>query len=74
MKTPPNRCLLAADKDNLDNQFDLKEHCATVLVSQIQTTNALDLTVWAHLHSFEKIKDATLNCVAANGEVIFETN
>lgn len=62
---------MAADKYNVE---DLKEDCVSFLLSQMQTTNALDLMVWAHLHSIEKIKDAALNFVAANGQVIFKSN
>jgi speckle-type POZ protein len=62
---------MAADKYNID---DLKEYCVTFLLSQMQATNALDLLIWAHLNSIEKIKEASLNFVAANGKVIFQTS
>jgi speckle-type POZ protein len=62
---------MAADKYNID---DLKEYCATFILSQMQATNALDLLIWAHLNSIEKIKEASLNFVAANGKVIFQTS
>jgi speckle-type POZ protein len=62
---------MAADKYNID---DLKEYCTTFLLSEMETTDALDLLIWAHLNSIEKIKEASLNFVAANGKVIFKTS
>ena len=61
---------MAADKYNIE---DLKEDCARFLLSQMRPTNTLDLMVWAHLHSFDKITEGALKFVLTNRKIIFKS-
>ncbi|XP_046636983.1 uncharacterized protein LOC124315380 [Daphnia pulicaria] len=62
---------MAADKYNID---DLKEYCVTFLLSEMETTDALGLLIWAHLNSIEKIKEASIKFIAAHARIIFRTS
>jgi speckle-type POZ protein len=62
---------MAADKYNID---DLKEYCATFLLSEMETTDALGLLIWAHLNFIEKIKEASIKFIAAHARIIFRTS
>jgi speckle-type POZ protein len=51
------------------NIEELKEECVRIL-SDIQLSNALNMLIWGHVHSVEKIKKAALGVIAKNGKEI----
>ncbi len=53
---------------------DLKEKCVHYLLKSIRTSNAVDLLVWANLHSVDKIQESTLDFVAINFKIICQSN
>ena len=59
--------LLAADKYDVG---DLKEECLGFLLSSIRMDSVINLLAFAHLHSFERLKEAALAFVARNGQEI----
>lgn len=62
--------IIAADKYDVKS---LKKEGVRYLLTQIRASNAIDLLIWGHLHSAEKLKNAALNFVAENFKTIFET-
>lgn len=58
-----------ADKYDIE---DLKESCVRYLLSTVRVDNAINLMAWAHLHSVDKLKEATLDFSAENGQEIVE--
>lgn len=59
--------LEAADKYDIPG---LKEECIRILLINLQESNALELLVWADMHSVEKVKKGTLNYLAKNFKTI----
>jgi hypothetical protein len=63
--------IIAADKYDIKS---LKKEGVRYLLTQIRADNAIELLIWGHLHSAEKLKNAALNFVAENFKTIFETD
>ncbi len=63
--------IIAADKYDTKS---LKKEGVRYLLTQIRADNAIDLLIWGHVHSAEKLKNAALNFVAENFKTIFETD
>ncbi|XP_045027835.1 speckle-type POZ protein B-like [Daphnia magna] len=61
------KLLLAADKYNVTG---LSIECTSYLISNITWERAVDLMIWAHVHSIDKVKEAALDIVAKNGKQI----
>ncbi len=57
----------AADKYDIE---DLKEDCVAFLTSCIRIDNVLNLMALAHLHSIEKLKEATLYFATQHGQEV----
>jgi speckle-type POZ protein len=62
---------VVSDKYDIE---DLKEKCVRYLLRSVRKNNAVDLLVWANLHSVEKIQEATLDYVAKNFKTICHSN
>lgn len=60
----------AAEKYDIQ---DLAKECINFLVFHVQKKNAIDLIIWADIHSIDKIKDAALKFVAENFRIICQT-
>lgn len=52
---------------------DLKEKCVDFLRHCVDFNNAIDVVVWADLHSVESIKEIAVKKIVDHGEVICET-
>jgi speckle-type POZ protein len=62
---------VVSDKYDIE---DLKEKCVRYLLRSVRKSNAVDLLVWANLHSVEKIQEAALDFVAGNFKTICHSN
>ncbi|XP_032783216.2 BTB and MATH domain-containing protein 38-like [Daphnia magna] len=61
------KLLLAADKYNVTQ---LAKECTSYLIANIQWDKAVDLMIWAHLYSIDKIKEEALKVVVKNGKKV----
>lgn len=57
----------AADKYAIE---DLRKECVVFLLSSVRIDNAINLMVWAHLHSVDKLKKVCLTFAAQHGKDI----
>uniref|UniRef100_A0A0P5QQ63 Btb/poz domain-containing protein n=1 Tax=Daphnia magna TaxID=35525 RepID=A0A0P5QQ63_9CRUS len=58
---------VAADMYDIE---DLKDECVQFLLTCIKLENAINLMAWAHVHSIDSIKEATLTFVESRGREI----
>uniref|UniRef100_A0A0N8C534 Btb/poz domain-containing protein n=1 Tax=Daphnia magna TaxID=35525 RepID=A0A0N8C534_9CRUS len=58
---------VAADMYDIE---DLKDECVQFLLCCIKLENAINLMAWAHVHSIDSIKEATLTFVESRGREI----
>lgn len=58
---------VAADKYDIG---DLKEECIGYMLTSIRINNIISLLIFAHLHSIERLKEATLEFVTKHGQEI----
>jgi hypothetical protein len=61
----------AADKYHIE---DLKEECASLIFLGVNVKTAINLMIWGHLYSIDKIKQAALDVVVRNGKEICLTS
>lgn len=58
---------LAADKYDIS---DLKEECVDFMISHIQIADAIQLMIWAYIHSIDRVQEATLTLAANHGKEV----
>ncbi|XP_046642487.1 uncharacterized protein LOC124327566 [Daphnia pulicaria] len=61
------RLFEAADKYDIG---DLKDECVDRLIYRIRVDNVINLMAWAHIHSVEELKEATLTFTSLHGKEI----
>ncbi|XP_057367795.1 uncharacterized protein LOC130688806 [Daphnia carinata] len=60
----------AADKYDI---LDLRNECIEYLLSHIELNNAINIMIWADLHSMENVKNVALDIVVSNAKTICQT-